>query len=148
MVSAVFHSPLAAASESIAMKTEAQHVDSARAMGTKDHQTLAPSVANTKTPAVARPHRDWRGLVMAVLPPLLGLGLLVCIWAIVSISTASKMKMMAAFMNGLPCSRLALLQQPPPRRLRLTRRTCRRYSLAVRAPERLAGLTVRGAPST
>jgi nitrate/nitrite transport system permease protein len=89
MVSAVFHSPLAAASESIAMKKEAQHVDSARAMGTKDHQTLAPSVANTKTPAAARPPRDWRGLVMAVLPPLLGLGLLVGIWAIVSISTAS-----------------------------------------------------------
>ena len=89
MVSAVFHSPLAAASESIAIKTEALHVDSTRANGTKDHQYLAQNVVSTKAPAVARPTRDWRGLVMAVLPPLLGLGLLIGIWAIVSISTAS-----------------------------------------------------------
>ncbi len=41
----------------------------------------------------------------------------------VSISTASKMKMMAAFMNGLPCSRLALLQQRPLR-LRPSRVQC------------------------
>jgi nitrate/nitrite transport system permease protein len=89
MVSAVFHSPLAAASESIAMKTEALHVDSTRANGTKDHQYLAQNVASAKAPAAARPTRDWRGLVMTVLPPLLGLGLLIGIWAIVSISSAS-----------------------------------------------------------
>lgn len=32
---------------------------------------------------------DWRGAVMAVLPPLMGLGLLVGIWALVSLGTAS-----------------------------------------------------------
>jgi nitrate/nitrite transport system permease protein len=32
---------------------------------------------------------DWRGVIMAVLPPLMGLGLLVGIWALVSIGTAS-----------------------------------------------------------
>ena len=32
---------------------------------------------------------DWRGLWLAVLPPLLGFGLLVGVWALVSISTAS-----------------------------------------------------------
>ncbi len=89
MVSAVFHSPLAAASDSIAMKNEAPHADSTRASGSKDLNPLAPAVTNAAAPAAPRPARDWRGLVMAVLPPVLGLGLLVGIWAIVSISTAS-----------------------------------------------------------
>ncbi|MFZ3127034.1 MAG: nitrate ABC transporter permease [Rhodoferax sp.] len=79
MVSAVFHSPLAAASESVAIKKEAPYADSTAASSTKTFQKRAP----------ARPAYDWRGLVMAVLPPVLGLGLLVGIWALVSISTAS-----------------------------------------------------------
>ncbi len=89
MVSAVFHSPLAAASESIAMKKEAAHAASTGATASK---ALSPSaLAAPITVVVATPGtgRDWRGLVMAVLPPLMGLGLLVGIWALVSISTAS-----------------------------------------------------------
>ena len=89
MVSAVFHSPLAAASESIAMKKEASHIDSTRARGPKDSEPSVPAVASVAAPAAARASRDWRGLVMTVLPPLLGLGLLIGIWAIVSISTSS-----------------------------------------------------------
>ncbi len=89
MVSAVFHSPLAAASESIAMKKEATHSDSTRASGSKSLDAPAPTVTKATSPAAARPAYDWRGLVMAVLPPLLGLGLLIGIWAIVSISTSS-----------------------------------------------------------
>jgi len=89
MVSAVFHSPLAAASESIAMKKEAPHADSARASGLKDQKPLTQTVTSAAAPAAPRPARDWRGLVMAVLPPVMGLGLLVGIWAIVSISTSS-----------------------------------------------------------
>ena len=89
MVSAVFHSPLAAASESIAMKKEASYIDSTRARGPKDSEPSAPAVASASAPAAARAPRDWRGLVMTVLPPLLGLGLLIGIWAIVSISTSS-----------------------------------------------------------
>ena len=87
MVSAVFHSPLAAASDGIAIKTEAHSADSTRASGSKHIEYPASTVA--KAPAAARPPYDWRGLVMAVLPPLLGLGLLIGIWALVSISTAS-----------------------------------------------------------
>jgi len=89
MVSAVFHSPLAAASESIAMKKEASHIDSTRASGSKALDAPASAAASASAPAVARPPYDWRGLVMVVLPPLLGLGLLIGIWAIVSISTSS-----------------------------------------------------------
>ncbi|MDO8287374.1 MAG: nitrate ABC transporter permease [Rhodoferax sp.] len=88
MVSAVFHSPLAAASESIAMKKEATHPDSTRASGSKAMDVPAPTVS-AAAPAAVRPAYDWRGLVMTVLPPLLGLGLLIGIWAIISISTAS-----------------------------------------------------------
>ena len=89
MVSAVFHSPLAAASESIAMKKEAHHADSTRAGSSKALDVSAQTVTAAAAPAAARPAYDWRGLVMTVLPPLLGLGLLIGIWAIISISTAS-----------------------------------------------------------
>jgi nitrate/nitrite transport system permease protein len=38
---------------------------------------------------VSKPAYDWRSLWLAVLPPLMGLGLLIGVWALVSISTAS-----------------------------------------------------------
>ena len=79
MVSAVFHSPLAAASEKIAPKTEA----------IKQTPPGATALKSIKSPAVPAASRDWRGMVMAVVAPLMGLGLLVGIWALVSISTAS-----------------------------------------------------------
>ena len=88
MVSAVFHSPLAAASESIAMKNEASHAEPTGATASKPLSHSA-STASTAVAATQSAPRDWRGLVMAVLPPLMGLGLLVGIWALVSISTAS-----------------------------------------------------------
>ena len=88
MVSAVFHSPLAAASESIAMKNEASYAEPTRATASKPLSHSA-SAASTAVVATQSAPRDWRGLVMAVLPPLMGLGLLVGIWALVSISTAS-----------------------------------------------------------
>jgi len=98
MVSAVFHSPLAS-SESVAIKKEAPPAHSTRATG-QNHAEGPASVrpepveghAGTSTRPVRTdraPGYDWRGLLMAVLPPLLGLGLLIGIWALVSISTAS-----------------------------------------------------------
>ncbi len=84
MVNAVFHSPLAARDHQIAIKKEAAHAPFTRASAPKASEMAALAVA-TASPA----QRDWRGLVMAVLPPLLGMGLLIGIWAIVSISTAS-----------------------------------------------------------
>ena len=89
MVSAVFHSPLAARDHQIAMKKEASHAHSTGASGSKALDSSTQTVISAAPAAAARPPRDWRGLVMAVLPPLLGLGLLIGIWAIVSISTAS-----------------------------------------------------------
>ncbi|MDP3354924.1 MAG: nitrate ABC transporter permease [Polaromonas sp.] len=90
MVSAVFHSPFdeapAALSSSTpgtaksAINTIASGVD---ATGAKAENTLVPTgqVTAAKVPF------DWRDVWMAVLPPLLGLGLLVGLWELVSVST-------------------------------------------------------------
>ena len=88
MVSAVFHSPLAA-SEGIATKREAPPSATAGASGSKSLSDPAPAAVTPVVPAAPGTGPYWRGLVMAVLPPLMGLGLLVGIWALVSISTAS-----------------------------------------------------------
>jgi nitrate/nitrite transport system permease protein len=77
MVSAVFHSPLATAAEDVAaMKVAAP---------------AAPKAAVPAAPALrehAKPGYDWNGLVMAVMPPVLGMLLLVLIWSMVSMGTA------------------------------------------------------------
>ena len=89
MVSAVFHSPLAARPEPV----EAP----ARVL------TNATPVAAVTTPAkpvpATRQPFDWRGLWLAVLPPILGLGLLVGLWALVSITTASSIPSPAETFN-------------------------------------------------
>ena len=89
MVSAVFHSPLAAAGASTAIKTEAPHAAMTGATASKPLSHSASAAPTAVVAAAPGTGRDWRGLVMAVLPPLMGLGLLVGIWALVGISTAS-----------------------------------------------------------
>ena len=86
MVSAVFHTPLetpvtpAAPTAEDASKNIATDADYKRARGLNKSKPVAQA---------AKPAYDWRGLWLAVLPPLLGLGLLIGVWALVSISTAS-----------------------------------------------------------
>mgnify|MGYP000355461982 FL=1 len=65
MVSAVFHSP------------RSGHASSAR--GASSNRPAAATAAPSRPAG-----RDWRPLWMAVLPPLIGLGLLVGLWALVS----------------------------------------------------------------
>lgn len=75
MVSAVFHSPMSAAAEPAAPSPAPA---AARAAG--------PAAA-TQAPAAPRPIRppfDWRGLWLKVLPPVLGLALLIGIWALLT----------------------------------------------------------------
>ena len=84
MVSAVFHSPLEAAAPPAAptrtaMKTIAANAQHARAVASK-----APEIGTPRAPRVPF---DWRALWLRVLPPLFGLGLLVGLWALVSVST-------------------------------------------------------------
>ena len=87
MVSAVFHSPLSADAESRAIKSAAVQAINTRATGLK-HSESTPMTAQS-TPTAAPSAFDWRDVIMAVLPPVMGLGLLVGIWALVSLGTAS-----------------------------------------------------------
>ena len=77
MVSAVFHSPL----EAVSAETPA-----------RDIKAVAKHAANDAAAPVAASLRkmpfEWRGLWLRVLPPIAGLGLLIVLWEIVSISTA------------------------------------------------------------
>lgn len=72
MVSAVFHSPVAAASDGSAIKTEAAPAHSAGAGGLKDVKPATPAWQEQPGPGY-----DWSGLLLKVLPPIFGLALLV-----------------------------------------------------------------------
>jgi nitrate/nitrite transport system permease protein len=72
MVSAVFHSPLEAAAAPAAVAP------------TKPAVADAPKAAPRPAPEVSPPGFDWRGLAMAVLPPIAGMALLVGIWALLT----------------------------------------------------------------
>ncbi|MFI5445068.1 nitrate ABC transporter permease [Polaromonas sp. UC242_47] len=84
MVSAAFHPPFddAPPIASPAIPSIAASAINTGATASKDLQTTDPTVT-------AKPPIDWRGVWMAVLPPLLGLGLLVGLWELVSASTAN-----------------------------------------------------------
>ena len=86
MVSAVFHSPL----DSSAVPTSAKAADTApRAAPAKQMAIpLAPPAA-TASAASARAPFDWRGLWMKVLPPIIGIALLVGLWALFTIKSTS-----------------------------------------------------------
>ncbi len=84
MVSAVFHSPPSAHSEPVQTQpapTRSIHGGAAA--------PRAKAQVDSSTATTGRAAYDWRALALVVLPPLLGLGLLVGLWAMVSISTAS-----------------------------------------------------------
>ncbi|MES2716679.1 MAG: nitrate ABC transporter permease [Pseudomonadota bacterium] len=79
MVSAVFHSPLEAAAESAAAGRTAA--------------SAKPALpAQQAAPAPAKPPRepfDWRELFMRVLPPVLGMALLVGVWALLTMNSTT-----------------------------------------------------------
>jgi nitrate/nitrite transport system permease protein len=78
MVSAVFHSPLEA---SAALKADR----AAQAAGAGE--APQPAVAVAKPPPAPKIPYDWRGLALRVLPPLFGIGLLVGIWALLTMKS-------------------------------------------------------------
>lgn len=78
MVSAVFHSPSATAAEDVAAMQLAVPV------AVKAVQATPTASARVD----AQPGFDWNGLLLTVMPPVLGLLLLVLIWSMVSMATA------------------------------------------------------------
>jgi nitrate/nitrite transport system permease protein len=83
MVSAVFHAPLPSEAELFAIKKEAAI---ARPVSPKAQKSLKTTPHG---PAPYPSSFDWRGLGLAVLAPALGLSLLIGVWALVSLSSAS-----------------------------------------------------------
>ena len=87
MVSAVFHSPLSADAEARAIKKEATPAINSGATGLKQFESASMTTQNSlpTTPSTF----DWRAAIMSILPPIMGIGLLIGIWALVSLGTAS-----------------------------------------------------------
>ena len=85
MVSAVFHPPFEGPAEPAkAHKASAGVARQANAA----NDDVAPADANLKTAQPqTKPPFNWSGLMLKVLPPVFGLGLLVAIWAVVSTVT-------------------------------------------------------------
>ncbi|RZI81946.1 MAG: nitrate ABC transporter, permease protein [Rubrivivax sp.] len=83
MVSAVFHSPLDASEALKASKAAASASASSSPM-----TTAALAKPNTAPKAPAVPF-DWSGLLMKVLPPLCGFGLLIGIWALLTMNSTT-----------------------------------------------------------
>src|SRR2546422_1334278 len=86
MVSAVFHPPLDAAAPAARSATNsvAAYAHPAGATAQKDLKTAAATPASA-----AKPQRDASWLWLGILPPLLGLGLLVLVWELVSMGTGA-----------------------------------------------------------
>lgn len=92
MVSAVFHSPLEA--PATAVRSPVSAIQSSAVSTDKADPSIQMSAEASKSmkKSDSTPSRtpvDWRGLALQVIPPVLGLALLVGVWALVSISTAS-----------------------------------------------------------
>jgi nitrate/nitrite transport system permease protein len=81
MVSAVFHSPLEA---SAALKAD-RAAQAAAVAVTPEAPPAAVAVA--KPPPAPKIPFDWRGLWLRVLPPIFGIGLLVGIWALLTMKS-------------------------------------------------------------
>jgi nitrate/nitrite transport system permease protein len=88
MVSAVFHSPLGASTDASATKKEAVPADSIKAQARNESKS-AGEAAPVQSASSNSTGVDWRGLALTVLPPLLGLALLVGIWSLVSVGTGT-----------------------------------------------------------
>ena len=92
MVSAVFHSPLEA--PATAVRSPGSVIQSSAVSTDKADPSIQMSAEASKSmkksdSTSTRTPVDWRGLALQVIPPVLGLALLVGVWALVSISTAS-----------------------------------------------------------
>ena len=82
MVAAVFHSPLEAQAVPAASPTSSSIAKAVTA-------SQAQPVAAAPAPAPSKPARDLRAFWMAVLPPVLGLAVLVLVWQAIASSSSS-----------------------------------------------------------
>ncbi len=85
MVSAVFHSPLDKSSIAPALAAR----ESKPAMKKTQAVTATAEPATALVTKASRPSFDWRAVWLRVLPPIFGMGLLVGLWAIISMKSTS-----------------------------------------------------------
>jgi nitrate/nitrite transport system permease protein len=83
MVSAVFHSPLEAATSSLDSPAASPREAKPAASAAVAQAVEAPAPKAPRTPI------DWRGIWLKVLPPILGLGLLVLLWEMVALKSTN-----------------------------------------------------------
>ncbi len=92
MVSAVFHNPLEAATPATRSSERTRDAAAINSIAGGAHPTVATAQnsmnASTKPAPTNKPSGDASWLWLSVLPPLLGLGLLVLIWELVFMGTA------------------------------------------------------------
>jgi nitrate/nitrite transport system permease protein len=94
MVAAVFHSPTAPLAN--ARPAPASNRDAIELIAAPAVSTPATGQKHLKNPAY-----DWRGLWLQVLPPFLGLGLLVGVWALVSLRSPDIPSPLATFWQAV-----------------------------------------------
>ncbi len=88
MVSAVFHTPWETSADTEPLRVKTRSATFSGAGDAASQRAAAPKTLKEKVKTPRQPI-PWQGFVMAALPPLLGLGLLLGIWALVSITSAS-----------------------------------------------------------
>ena len=85
MVSATFHSPLEqAAADMAASRTPSADTKTTKKIAASAHSASAGATLDAKKSAPSRTPIPWRRLALRVLPPVVGLALLVLLWEIVS----------------------------------------------------------------
>ncbi|MDP1567926.1 MAG: nitrate ABC transporter, permease protein, partial [Polaromonas sp.] len=93
MVSAVFHSPLEAATPAARSEVPSRESAATQLIAATPYTTgaTAQNDMNSSPPAAtaAKSSRDASWLWLGILPPLLGLGLLLLVWELVSMGTGA-----------------------------------------------------------
>ncbi|MGA8513592.1 MAG: nitrate ABC transporter, permease protein, partial [Burkholderiaceae bacterium] len=92
MVAAVFHSPLVATGSSAGASAFATNKGAAYVHTTRTRSTNVQENASTtalSAQPTTPPRYDWNALWLQVVPPILGLALLVGIWALVSMTNSN-----------------------------------------------------------
>jgi len=84
MVSAVFHAPV----DTTPVPLPAKVIESPRAATPRSHRLAAGTPQSTASPAARMPF-DWRGLWLKVLPPVVGVALLVGIWGLLTLKSTT-----------------------------------------------------------
>jgi nitrate/nitrite transport system permease protein len=89
MVVAVFHSPFRTRTASTPSATKYGAAHAGFSLASAGNASSAGVQATPAPPTTRRPAYDWRAMWLTIVPPVLGLALLVGIWAMVSLTSSN-----------------------------------------------------------